>query len=191
MSFLEFISSIAWPATVLVVAFIFRQAIRAAVSGQLKSFKAGPVEAVWQETISEVKVDLGTSSNSDRAELQHNVGGLANELRSLAERSPSVAVREGYERIADELRRTLSDPVVDPHLDLDRLGAHTLAGLAAQHGLIREQSVEAVEGLSVLRNLAAHERTEVTTARALEYLELVDGALFAIRLNNRTARRQN
>jgi uncharacterized protein YutE (UPF0331/DUF86 family) len=50
---------------------------------------------------------------------------------------------------------------------------HSAAGLARialQHGLITDETAQAVQGLTVLRNLTAHGReNDLTVERALDY----------------------
>jgi hypothetical protein len=186
MSALEFISSVAWPVTILVIALLFRKSITDMLSGQLLTrMKAGPFEANWERGVSEVEAELRQTVPPDE---RPPAEGLIAELASLAERSPATAVLEAYARVEQELRRIAGSPPVDPHLDLDRLGAHTLAQVARQGGRLSDQTVQAVEGLSVLRNLAAHGRAgDLTPERAMDYLALVDGVLYAIRRERQSA----
>ena len=198
MSALEFISSVAWPVTVLVIALLFRNTISAMLSGELKSLKVGPIKAIWSRNVQRVRSDLQAAGGEDEetgdqkasgslleSQAQPRTGsGLVVELVPLAEQSPETAVLEAYSRIERTLRELLANSPVDPHLDLSQLGAHALADLAHQHGLISAKTQQAVEGLGVLRNLAAHGRAgELTPERAVEYLVLVDGTLFAMRMD--------
>ncbi len=58
-------------------------------------------------------------------------------------------------------------------------GLRHLAGLAAQHSLIGPDAVRVIEGMTVLRNLAAHGGArDLSTERAPEYLALADTVLF-------------
>lgn len=50
-----------------------------------------------------------------------------------------------------------------------------------------EASVEAVEGMAVLRNLAAHDRNQVSEERALDYLTMTDAVPFALQGGNQVA----
>lgn len=51
-----------------------------------------------------------------------------------------------------------------------------------QHGVVTEETLRAVEGLSVLRNLSAHARAgDVTPGQTIDYLALADAVLYAIR----------
>lgn len=57
-----------------------------------------------------------------------------------------------------------------------------LARLAREKGLITAKSLQAIEGITVLRNLAAHgSAREITTEQAEEYLVLVDAIIYALR----------
>lgn len=169
------------------------------LSGELESLQAGPVRMRWRRTAAEVRknldvvdletvVDRRTGGDATSDEQPHAdtapTGSLIAELASLAEQSPEAAILEGHSRVEMELRRLLSSPPVDPHLDLNRLGTHTLADLAHQRGFISAETQRAVEGLGVMRNLAMHGRaSDATHEQAIQYLVLVDGALFAIRMD--------
>lgn len=63
-----------------------------------------------------------------------------------------------------------------------RAGAVRLARLARQAGLVTPETVKAIEGLSVMRNLAAHgSAREISSERAMEYLALVDAVLYTLK----------
>lgn len=168
--------------TVLVIVLLFRKQINDMLSGHLTRLKAGPFEANWERTVLEVESELGQAATP--GELAAPGVGLVADLASLAERSPATAVLEGYVRIEEALRHLVDNPPVDPHLDLSLLGAPALAQTAHRGGRIRRETVQAVEGVSVLRNLVAHGHADdVSTERAKDYLALVDAVLFAIRMN--------
>lgn len=62
------------------------------------------------------------------------------------------------------------------------VGGRALARLARDQGLISDETLTAVDGLSVLRNLAAHSSTdEIGAERAHDYLALADAVLFALK----------
>lgn len=55
---------------------------------------------------------------------------------------------------------------------------------ARERGLISDETLSAVEGPSVLRNLAAHSHAgniDIDRARAHDYLALADAVLYALR----------
>jgi hypothetical protein len=106
-------------------------------------------EAVWRDVASEVKADL--SEESAPSEPVQADDGLAEDLASLAKRSPPAAVLEGYVRMTHALQRVVEDPPVDPNLDLSKFNARSLAGLALEHGRVTAKTVQAVDGLGGLR----------------------------------------
>jgi hypothetical protein len=65
---------------------------------------------------------------------------------------------------------------------LPRVSGRVLAPLARNRGLISDETATAVEGLSVLRNLAAHSPADdIGAERARDYLALADAVLYAMR----------
>ena len=92
---------------------------------------------------------------------------------------------EAYARVENELRRMLLDAGV---LEGEtRAGAVRLARIAAERELVTPETVRAIEGISVMRNLVAHRtadlhgRVDVTPEQARDYLALADAVLYAIR----------
>lgn len=86
MSAPEFISSVAWPVTVLVVALLFRKSITEMLSGNLTRMKAGPLVMEWQRTVSEVEAEIGLTV-PENGESPAVAESLVAELSSLARRS--------------------------------------------------------------------------------------------------------
>ena len=184
MSGLEFVAEItkalAWPLAAVVVAVLFRKQLRQLLSvGPARRVKAGPVEIEWDRTVAEAQVELD-QPGVPPAIPASMAGPVSVELVEVAERSPTAAVMEAHAVIERELRLLLTaNGVADSE---QRAGASGLARLGVQHGIVNEETVKAVEGLSVLRNLAAHGRAgDVTTERAIDYLALADAVLYAVR----------
>lgn len=179
MSTLEFIAALAealgWPLTVLVLAMVFRSALADLFSRQIKRMRAGPVEVEWERVLSETEVELDQPGVP--SPIRGVVGdGLSAELAQLAEDSPAEAVFRAYRRLEEDLRHTLGSRL-DPS---ERVGAPGLARRARAEGLIVEETVRAVEGVSVLRNLSAHTE-QVSPRHAKDYLALIDAVRFALR----------
>jgi hypothetical protein len=188
VSILEFISSIAWPLTVLVIVFLLRGALSEMLSGPLRRLRVGPAEAVWQDVELEVKADLSRDSTSLSRSAVNGVAEVelvSSDLATLADRYPPAAVLEGYERVRTTLLGVLEDQPLETEHDLERLSPTALARIALENERINAKTFQAVEGLSVLRNLVAHgDGGEISKEKALDYLVLVDGTLFAIRMNH-------
>lgn len=113
-------------------------------------------------------------------EAQAAAGGavLSVELAELARQSPATAILEAYARVENRLRELLETQ--GGAKPATAAGAVGFALLAEQAHLVSAETVKAVEGLSVLRNLAAHSRTDVTVDRAMEYLALADSVLYSL-----------
>jgi len=164
----------------MAIVLVLRKPIGSALERGIRRFKAGPVEIEFDEELAEVREELERSPELGRA-VETPVEGLSlgDELTRLAEVSPRAAVMEGFARIESQLRELLAG--VEPEA-AQRQGGLGLARLAHRRGLLGDETLNAVEGLAVLRNLAAHGRAdEIGTQRALDYLALVEAVLFALR----------
>ena len=181
MSVLEFIAAmtkaLTWPAAAVTVAVLFRSQLRAVLSQPVRRFKVGPVEVEWDRTVAEAQVELDQPGIATALPL---AGPVSVELAEVAERSPTAAVMEAHATVERALHQLLVDDGVQDD-DL-RAGAAWLARLGVERGVVTKETLSAVKGISVLRNLAAHGRAgDVTVERAVDYLSLADAVLFAIR----------
>lgn len=110
-------------------------------------------------------------------------GSLSEELAAVIAASPSAAVVEAFSQIEIELRRIVVNAAVASDDEVARMSARRLSLLALDHDLITAESANGIEGLAVMRNLAAHgaANTELDESRALEFVHLTDAILFALR----------
>jgi hypothetical protein len=170
-------AALAWPAAAVAVAFLLRQPVMGWLSSDPPSkLKAGPVEVEWSRAQAEVEGEVGPPP-ADASEGSSAV--LSDELRALAESQPALAVLGAYREIEHALLSVLKD-VDDP--EKARSSGPRLARLALRHGRVTSETANAVEAISVLRNLAAHGgQGEITTERSQEFLSMADAVLFAIR----------
>jgi hypothetical protein len=173
------VSSLAWPLAVLAVAMVFRVQIRQLMTRQLRRLRAGPVEMEFDRLLSEVGVELASprpaASSKGSAE-----SPLIEELADASAVSPLAAVLDAHAAV----EQALSDLVAEVDAGQARQSAGTarLTNTALAKGLITPETARAIEGITVLRNLAAHGRAnEVTPERARDYLALVDAVLFTMR----------
>ncbi len=175
-NFIRALASLAWPVFALVVVLLFRSQITDLLSSGMRRFKAGPFEVEWDRQLSEAEAELDQPGVPAPPAA---VGPLSEELAGVARAAPAAGVMEAHARVERELRQLLTeDGVTDDAL---RTGAAGLARQAGKRGLITEETARAIEGLTVLRNLAAHGRAgEVSVERATEYLVLADAVLFAL-----------
>lgn len=180
MSAFEFVASLvdslAWPVAVLIAAVLFRRQLSGLLARPLTSLRAGPLEAVWDRQVAEVEAELSQPQPSTTE--SHGAASTdRNRLREIARAAPAAAVLTAFAEIEEQLRQIL----VDEGLDEGRGGAVQMARRASEAGLVQPEVVKAVEGASVLRNLAAHGReSDLDEARALDYLALTDAVSFAL-----------
>jgi hypothetical protein len=176
--FIRAIATLAWPVFALVAVILFRDQLGRilATAGPLRRAKAGPLEMEWERQRAEAEVDIeaaGITSPTTASE-------LAEDLAAVAQTSPTAAIMEAYARIETELRQMFQGKGLS-ELEL-RAGGARLARMAAQFGFISEETVRAVEGIGVMRNLAAHGQPRaISPEQALDYLILADSVLYAIR----------
>lgn len=179
MNMLEFVASLvqslAWPVAAVVIVLVLRAPLARALSGPVKRWKAGPsgVEVeYWEETIEAARAELEQAAPAAAA-----LPGVDNDLVRLVEVSPRAAVMEAFARIEGELR----DLVPREETEARHLAGTRLARLARGQERINDETLKAIEGMAVLRNLAAHGPDELDEARAREFLALADAVLFALR----------
>jgi hypothetical protein len=91
-------------------------------------------------------------------------------------------------RKKDELCGSLQQPGLQGE-EINRASALRPARLLQQRDILPEETVRAIEGLTVLRNLSTHGRAgELTVERAVEYVALAQAVLFAVEQTARTHR---
>lgn len=173
------VNSLAWPLAVVVIALVFRVQIRRLMTGQLRRLRAGPVEMEFDRLLSEVGVEL-VAPKTTAASAGGGGSPLIDEFADVAAVSPLAAVLDGHGAVEQALRELIAQ--VDPDQARHNVGTARLTSTALAKGLITPETAKAVEGITVMRNLAAHGRAnEVTPERARDYLALVDAVLFTIR----------
>jgi hypothetical protein len=176
----EFISSIAWPLVVLAIALIFRTPLTEALRSASGALSAGPFRLEWKRQAKAVEADLGRPPSVSKGQ----IGGAAGRLDEIAAVSPTGAVVEAFGQIENALRAVLTANGVE---ELDRpWSVRRLAEIAAEKSLITAETKDAIDGLSVMRNLAAHGyQDDITPQRAHEFVALAQGVLYAIQMNSK------
>jgi hypothetical protein len=173
------VRSMAWPVAVVVAVVILRKQL-AAILDRVGSAKVGPVEVIFDRELNEVRQGLEQANEQtpDVATGTRASGTLMADLDKLADASPPATVLEAFAQIEQELRQALLG--YGEHAD--RLGGERLARRAHEVGIINQETYRAIQGLSVLRNLAAHspERDEIDGQRAREFAVLADAVVFSI-----------
>ena len=174
------VGSLAWPLGVVTIAVIFREQIRRLLTRPVSGMRVGPFEMKWDLERVEVAASVGPQSvgaidlDGDTAT---SVIDLSN---TTVTTSPIGTVLEAHAAIERELRDLVTKAV--PDASVGRVPIRQLLRIAADRGLITPETVNAVEGITVMRNLAAHgQASEVTPERAQDYLVLAEAVLYTLR----------
>ncbi|MGW6279312.1 hypothetical protein [Kribbella sp. NPDC055071] len=187
MSVMEFVAALvqamAWPVVVLVVALLFRSKIIELLTPAIRKLKAGPFEVEWDRTISKAEVELEQPGLPPIAARVLPRDSLVDELGELARAMPTAAVMEAAARVEAELRNTVSGELAARGIPMPSpTSLASLARLGRQHDVVTEETLRAIEGLAVLRNMASHGLAADTTAeRAIEFLTLADAVMYTVR----------
>lgn len=146
----------------------------------MRKFRAGPLEVEFDRIGAEVEAVVGRPTLSISEAGKEQGAPVIEELSGLAEASPVAAVMDAHAVIEQELRNIVDG--VDPQADVSKMAMGQLIRLALDKGAITPETAKAVEGITVMRNLAAHGRaSEVTVERARDYLALADAVLYTLR----------
>jgi hypothetical protein len=115
-------------------------------------------------------IDVGTGTATSVIDLSNGT----------ATTSPIGAVLEAHASIERELRDLVTNAV--PDASVARAPIRQLLRIATDHGLITPETANAVEGITVMRNLAAHgQASEITPERAQDYMALAEAVLYTLR----------
>lgn len=166
------VSSLAWPTVALIAAVLFRASIRAMISRPLSRAQIGPLVAEWEAQAVATAAEIAATPAPD-------VGreALSDRLGKFADASPEAAVLGAFAEIERALRRALGKSGTPDEVR----NAGQLVHFALEQGAISKQTAEAIRGLIVLRNLAAHGRdVDLDSRRARDFVAMSDAVLFAI-----------
>jgi hypothetical protein len=176
------VQSLAWPAGVVALGIVFRRPISIALGRGIRRLRIGPVEAEFDHQIAEVRQELRQEARRDPEPTAAKIPDLdslvPSNLNRLVDASPEAAVTSAYAQIEARLAELLDEAGAPTH---SAAGGPALARLARRHELISDETLSAVEGLSVMRNLAVHSTGgEIGRQRAREYLALADAVLYSL-----------
>lgn len=178
MSPVEFIAAIAWPVAILVIAIIYRAPLGRLVGGERTKLKAGPFELAWESARPNLPRPALAAVDSD-ARLSASGGRLASTLVDQARESPGEAVLAAYSQLGEAFTRGLKELGIG--IDAEQNDPLALAREAERKGVIGPEITHAIEGLDILRNLAARRPSQaLSEGRAFEYLAMADAVLYAI-----------
>jgi hypothetical protein len=163
--------ALAWPVGAVMVAVIFREALRKILNRELRRLKAGPVELEWSEKIDEAQEQIKQEVAGDQAAIQT----MPLRLRELAKLSPDDAVVASFREIESTLRGIVDGTDLGSKRPIIELVKN-----AVDSGVISQTTSEAIHQLRRLRNLAAHDHTDISYTEALEYIAIADAVMYAL-----------
>lgn len=170
---LRFLEIIAWPSTVLVLAFTFRSELRGIVA-RVTSLKYKDWEATFERDIAPAEKKIGTVFPSTALPDK----GRAR-LERLSEASPRAAILEAWIEMEQVLSSLAKAHSIDPRSPLQ-----TLRELEAL-GVISPDLAESFRSLRRLRNKAAHVSDfAVEKQQAQRYINLASGMGLLLRKAN-------
>lgn len=168
--------ALAWPAAAVAVALVFRSQIRSLFNREKGGVSVGPFSVTWDGWERAVRADLAAEDVDAPPSTPSPTNGLVDELGPILEISPGAAIVEAFGRVEYSLQELIGDQAPPSAVLSNRIRA------AQNLGLITDETARAIDGLRVMRNLAAHGRTdELTRDRAVDYLVLTDAVLYAMR----------
>ena len=185
MDFLTFISSIfsaaIWPATVLVLSFLFRKSIsRILDSIRLKRIKKGDFEVDFEQALSQLKekVDIlnlaptpsQTRLTNELAPTIQAESKIENEVPAISQLNPAAGVALAWNIIERELHSTVLRLDISP-IPLTKNSPIENIQLLHSAKYIDEHHIEILNRLRMLRNQAAHSMYEpiITLDEAADY----------------------
>jgi hypothetical protein len=168
------VHSLVWPGAVVVLALVFRRQFSKLLLS-LSRLRAGPVDLMFAQQLAKVEEEVA----EELPAAKQQPGLLTSDLRETAEVAPATAVLEASVRLESELANLIRDV---GNGWVFGSGLVALARQALDHNLITPETANAVKGIAVLRNLAAHDRmSRLSSAQAQEYLSLADATIFALK----------
>jgi hypothetical protein len=132
---------------------------------------------IWHETSKETWAALSSGSDHPREALTN--GDVVTELTELATKlPPSGAIAASTRLVEQALRGLVTSATTE---DLSDLNLAQLAHRALELKLIDAQLADSLNGLSVMRLMAAMDQDQVNQARAMEFTSLATALLYLLR----------
>lgn len=172
-SFVQLISAIAWPITVIFIALAFRQEIRH-TANRLSSLSYKDVRADFEYGLNKVEKEVrelaskGPGTSGDRVENKETYDSYER-LRRIADISPRAAVMESWHYIEVATKQVADAYGVSSQGQI--AGIKSIRELVGLH-LLPEIVISLYESMRRLRNRAAHsEGFAITSEEAERYLD--------------------
>jgi hypothetical protein len=170
-------AALAWPAVALIVLLIFREPIRERIS-TARRLKAGPFEGEWDGRLAETQAQVPATTPS-QAFGEAVVGHLPSGIVEIARANPGQAIVAAHGEVEKALREKL--PIeAQPDVGGVPMSVTQLARVAYERDAITEEQRRAIDGLTVMRNLAVHDPSGIDVAKARDFLSIAAAVLFTM-----------
>jgi hypothetical protein len=173
----EILKAAAWPVATLLLALMFRAPVTNLFLGlRLKRLKRGDWEADFQETSAEVRREVAALASPVAG-----AGGqtpLMIDASDLSTGAPAVAaVVRAWNHVEALIENTAREAGVTGSTFPEKLRD------LAEKGFLHPATVDAVNGLRIMRNLAVHSPEPLAQEKARDFIEMASGVAFAISMD--------
>jgi hypothetical protein len=154
----QLISSIAWPLTVIIVAFMFRQEIRK-IASRLSTLSYGDMKAEFEKSLNKLEQDIQdlpskqTVTKQERGENDKETFNSYERLRRIAEISPRAAIMEAWRDIEVTTKKVTDAYGISTQGQI--AGVRAINELVQKH-LLPSSVLSVYEQMRRLRSRAAH-----------------------------------
>ncbi len=170
----QLVSAIAWPFTVIIIAFMFRREIRKATN-RISTLSYGDVKAEFEHDLNKLEREIKelpakeSSSKIERPEKDTEILDSYERLNRIAAISPRAAIMEAWRDI--EVTTKQVTDAYEISTDSQIAGVKAIRELVHQH-LLPESVVSVYEQMRRLRSQAAHAADfKITTDEAQRYID--------------------
>ena len=170
--------ALAWPITILVLAFALRKSFSPEVISELVrrtlSIKAGAVEVTFDKDLREAEKQAAAVATSTSPDKKLNSGLLTTDISELlarvAEHAPQVAILEAWMEVEKAILDVArSSGVVEP----ERRTRHKLLLDLVRRGIVSEEICEVYKRLREIRNKVVHRvDAEIDVLETERYIDL-------------------
>jgi uncharacterized protein YutE (UPF0331/DUF86 family) len=190
MNWLQFIESLvrslAWPVTVFALVFLLRTPLRQVLL-TLTRLRYKDLELDFGRELKQLEEKARsiniTPAQSKDLFVKKDSSQLINDAAKLAQEFPQAAVAIGWQAIEDELASAIMRLAISPDPPSHGSAAKNVQ-LLREDGVIDEATVELLNRMRKLRNMAVHHTNDgatVTSSDAAEFLALAGGVAERLR----------
>jgi hypothetical protein len=181
----DFVRALAWPVAVVALVVFLRRPIvdiLMQLASGLRRLRAGQSDAEFDRMVSQTKAELTATVSA--ASASPAVPVLLR-FATTADDDPASAMAQAFGSVEMALRDLLSSS--GKLVPVGSGDPTAVARFARDQRLVPESIVRAVDGVVMLRNLAASDPARATRDHAVQYLALIDATLFAITMQKERA----